>query len=92
MRIRVYLILIYFYQIKNTYIFSYVPKDCKHLNKSKNGEGDGVISNQLKYCKKNNHILFSFTGSSFLCWYTQRNFFEILLNQTEIRLYLPFSG
>ena len=23
--------------------------------------------------------------------YTQRNLFEILLNQTEIRLYLPFS-
>ena len=24
--------------------------------------------------------------------YTQRNLFEILLNQAEIRLYLPFSG
>ena len=24
--------------------------------------------------------------------YTQRNIFEILLNQTEIRLYLPSSG
>ena len=28
-------------------------------------------------------------GEFFL--YTQRNLFEILLNQTEIRLYLPFS-
>ena len=25
------------------------------------------------------------------CWYTQRNLFKILLNQTEIRLYLPCS-
>ena len=26
-----------------------------------------------------------------LCSYTQRNLLEILLNKTEIRLYLPFS-
>ena len=26
-----------------------------------------------------------------LCDYTQRNHFEILINQTEIRFYLPFS-
>ena len=26
------------------------------------------------------------------CLYTQRNLFEILLNPTEIRLYLPFSS
>ena len=25
------------------------------------------------------------------CFYAQRNLFEIALNQTEIRLYLPFS-
>ena len=38
-----------------------------------------------------NFTLITLEKNAFLCVYTQRNLFEILLNQTEIRLCLPFS-
>ena len=40
--------------------------------------------------REDNPRLYRLPGINLLC-YTQRNLIEILLNQTEIRLYLPFS-
>ena len=58
----------------------------------KNGISSGV---QIDHWKLYNTIWdsdwFNDIQKRFLCVYTQRNLFEILINQIEIRLYLPFT-
>ena len=55
------------------------------------------ITSALKSRFQKYHILIqkSASGTKIRCWlhsaYTQRNYSEVLLNQPEIRLYLPFS-